>query len=211
MQDATNKMLKRIQSHGRGWVFTPAHFEDLAGRSTVGTVLQRLHEKGTIRQLARGLYHYPKLDPQLGLLEPDTDAIARALAGRDAIRLQASGAYAANLLGLSTQVPMKRVFLTDGLSRTVQVGRRQIVLRRTTPKNMATAGRISGLVIQALRHIGQEQVDAAVLRKLNQRLDDDARQQLLKDSRYAPEWIARILRQLLDRSRNAELGTRNER
>lgn len=203
MQDAANKMLKRIQSHGRGWVFTPAHFEDLAGRSTVGTVLQRLHEKGTIRQLARGLYHYPKLDPQLGLLEPDTDAIARALAGRDAIRLQASGAYAANLLGLSTQVPMKRVFLTDGPSRTVQVGRRQIVLRRTTPKNMATAGRISGLVIQALRHIGQKQVDATVLRKLDQRLDDEARQQLLKDSRYAPEWIARIIRQLADPSGGA--------
>ena len=200
MQESVNKLLKRIQSHGRGWVFTPAHFEDLAGRSTVGTVLQRLHEKGTIRQLARGLYHYPKIDPQLGLLEPDTDAIARALAGRDAIRLQASGAYAANLLGLSTQVPMKRFFLTDGLSRTVQVGRRQIVLRRTTPKNMATAGRISGLVIQALRHLGQKHVDATVLRKLDQRLDEDARQQLLKDSRYAPEWIARIIRQLADQS-----------
>ena len=170
------------------------------GRSTVGTVLQRLHEKGTIRRLARGLYDYPKTDPQLGLLEPDTDAIARALAGRDAIRLQASGAYAANRLGLSTQVPMKRVFLTDGLSRTVQVGRRQIVLRRTTPKNMATAGRISGLVIQALRHIGQKNVDATVLRKLDQRLDEDARQQLLKDIRHAPEWIARIIRQLADQS-----------
>lgn len=203
MHKAVNKILKRIHSNGRGWVFTPSHFEDLAGRSTVGTVLQRLHEKGTIRQLARGLYHYPKIDPQLGLLEPDTDAIARALTGRDAIRLQASGAYAANLLGLSTQVPMKRVFLTDGLSRTVQVGRRQIVLRRTTPKNMATAGRISGLVIQALRHIGQKQIDAAVLRKLDQRLDYDARQQLLKDIRYAPEWIAQIIRQLADPSGGA--------
>jgi hypothetical protein len=161
----------------------------------VGTVLQRLHEKGTIRQLARGLYNYPKTDPQLGLLEPDSDTIAWALAGRDAVRLQASGAYAANLLGLSTQVPMKRVFLTDGPSRTVQVGRRQIVLRRTTPKNMATAGRISGLVIQALRYIGQKNVDAAVLHKLDQRLDQDARQRLLKDVRYAPEWIARIIRQ----------------
>ena len=200
MQELAHKMLKRIQSHGRGWVFAPAHFEDLAGRSTVGTVLKRLHEKGTIRRLARGLYDYPKTDPQLGLLEPDTDAIARALAGRDAIRLQASGAYAANRLGLSTQVPMKRVFLTDGLSRTVQVGRRQIVLRRTTPKNMATAGRISGLVIQALRHIGQKNVDATVLRKLDQRLDEDARQQLLKDIRYAPEWIARIIRQLANQS-----------
>lgn len=196
MQYAYKKILTRIRSHGRGWVFTPIYFEDLAGRSTVGTVLQRLHQRGTIRQLARGLYDYPRTDPQLGLLEPDTDTIARALAGRDVIRLQPSGAYAANLLGLSTQVPMKRVFLTDGQGRNVQVGKRQIVLRRTTPKNMATAGRISGLIIQALRHLGKEHVDDAVLQTLDQRLDDEARRQLLKDARYAPEWIGRIMRQL---------------
>mgnify|MGYP001815140294 CR=1 FL=1 len=95
-----------------------------------------------IRQLARGLYDYPKIDPQLGSLQPSTDDIASALAGRDATRLQPSGAYAANLLGLSTQVPMKVVYLTDGRSRTVQVGKRQIILKHTTPRNMATAGKI---------------------------------------------------------------------
>jgi hypothetical protein len=158
--------------------------------------LKRYKHAGLIRQLARGLYDYPRMDDQLGTLIPSTDDIAKALAGRDAIRLQPSGAYAANLLGLSTQVPMKVVYLTDGRSRTVQIGNRQIILKRTTPRNMATAGKISGLVIQALRHLGQKQVDGDVIAKLARRLDDAARRQLMKDIRSAPAWVADIIRKL---------------
>ena len=191
-----SKILSRVQSHGMGWVFTPAHFDDLAGRATVSIVLKRHTDAGTFRNLARGLYDYPKTDPQLGLLQPTIDDIANALAGRDEIRLQPSGAYAANRLGLSTQVPMKVVYLTDGRSRTVQIGKRQILLRNTTPKNMAAAGKISGLIIQALKHLGKDQVDDHVIDQLDQRLDDTARKQLLKDIRSAPAWIADIFRKL---------------
>ena len=190
------KILKRIQSHGKGWVFTPSHFDDLAGSSTITTTLKRHTDAGTIRNLARGLYDYPKLDSQLGSLLPSTDDIAKALVGRDEIRLQPSGAYAANRLGLSSQVPMKLVYLTDGRSRTVQIGNRQIILKQTTPKNMTTAGRISGLVIQAFKHLGKDEVDEKVIRTLDERLDDAARKQLMKDIRSAPAWIAEIFRQL---------------
>lgn len=177
-------------------MFTPDHFGDLGSRNAVASAIKRHKQSGLIRQLARGLYDYPRIDEQLGTLMPSIDDIAKAMAGRDAIRLQPSGAYAANMLGLSTQVPMKVVYLTDGRSRTVQVGNQQITLKNTTPRNMATAGRISGLVIQALRHLGQEQVDAAAIRKLNKQLVSAARQQLMKDIRYAPAWIADIFRQL---------------
>lgn len=193
---AHGKIMERIRSCGRGWVFTPRDFEDLCVRSTISTTLQRLHEAGKIRQLARGLYDYPKTDEKLGELAASTDDIAQALAGRDAIRLQPSGAYAANLLGLSTQVPMRIVYLTDGRSRTVQMGRRQIILKQTSPRIMATAGRISGLVIQALRYIGQDHVNEEVIAGLDRRLDDKARRQLMKDIRYAPSWIAEIFKRL---------------
>ena len=177
-------------------MFTPESFRDLGSRNAVASALKRYKHAGLIRQLARGLYDYPRMDDQLGTLIPPTDDIAKALAGRDAIRLQPSGAYAANLLGLSTQVPMKVVYLTDGRSRTVQIGNRQIILKRTTPRNMATAGKISGLVIQALRHLGQKQVDDDVIAKLARRLDDAARRQLMKDIRSAPAWVADIIRKL---------------
>jgi hypothetical protein len=201
-QNTDKKLLKRIHGHGRGWVFTPDHFKDLGSRDAIASALKRHKQSGLIRQLARGLYDYPKIDPELGPLQPSTDAIAKALAGRDAARLQPTGAYAANLLGLSTQVPMKVSYLTDGLSRTVQVDQRQIILKRTTPRNLATTGKISGLVIQALRHIGQSHIDQKVMDQLNRLLNDQAKSQLIKDIRYAPAWIADIIRVLARREKS---------
>lgn len=195
-QSIDNKIISRIYGHGRGWVFTPAYFSDLGSRDAIASALKRHRQSGRIRQLARGLYDYPRTDSLLGMLTPSPDDVAKALAGRDAVRLQPSGAYAANLLGLSSQVPMKIVYLTDGRSRTVQIGKKQILLKQTTPRNMATAGRISGLVVQALRHLGRRHVDDEVMARLDRRLDADDRKQLLKDVRYAPAWIADIMRRL---------------
>jgi hypothetical protein len=191
---------ERIRERGLGWVFTPSAFGDLGSRTAVDLALFRQKSNGVIRQLSRGLYDYPKIDPQLGTLSPSSDAIAEALKGHSAIRLQPSGAYAANLLGLSEQVPMKLVFLTDGPSRIVRVGNQLIVLRRTTPRNMATAGRISGLVIQALRHLGQDQINDTVVDRLSKRLSKDDKKQLLHDMKYAPIWMAPVMHKVITAS-----------
>ena len=197
-QSIDNKTLSRIYGHGGGWVFTPAHFLDLGSRTAVATALKRHKQAGIIRQLARGLYDYPIDHPVLGRVAPSADAVARALASRDAVRLQPTGAYAANVLGLSEQVPARIEFLTDGPSRRVKLGRREIILKRTTPRNMATAGRRSGTIIQALRWLGQQHVDDKVLFILHRQLRDTDRAQLKKDLKYAPDWIAGILRRLAD-------------
>lgn len=127
---------------------------------------------------------------------PTIDAVAVALSGRDQSRLQPAGAHAANVLGLSTQVPMRVVFLTDGRSRRVQFGKQQIVLKHTTPRQMATAGRISGTVIQALRWLGKRNVDDRIIRSLRRRLTQADTQQLVADIRYAPAWIADVIRSM---------------
>ena len=189
-------MLARVYGSGRGKVFTPRVFSDIAEPRSVGMALTRLCRKGTIRRLSQGIYDYPRIHPKLGLLFPSVDAVARALAGNDAIRLQPSGAYAANLLGISEQVPMRVVFLTDGPSRHVKLGNQEILLKRTTPRNMATAGRVSGQVIQALRHLGQRHVDDSVVEGLRSRLSADEKKLLLKDVRYAPAWIAAVMRRV---------------
>jgi hypothetical protein len=132
------------------------------------------------------------------VLSPTPDQIAQALAGKDDLRIQPSGAYAANLLGLSEQVPAKVVFLTDGTNRKIKVGNQEIILKQTTPKNMATTGRTSSLVIQALRYLGEQHVDEAVINTLTRRLSRDDRRQLIKDLRYAPAWIGAIFRRLAE-------------
>jgi len=199
-QSIYKRVLNRIAGHGRGWVFTPAHFKDLGSRTAVATAIKRYKQSGTIRQLARGLYDYPRTDPQLGVLAPSVEQVVAAVETRDAVRLQPTGAYAANILSLSDQVPMKLVFLTDGPTRKLQVGNRQILLKRTTPRNMATAGKISGTVIQALRWLGQRHVDARVIAILKTKLDAADRAQLSKDVRYAPIWIAEIIRSIAEGS-----------
>jgi len=187
----------RIYGHARGWVFTPKHFFDLGSESAIDSALRRLKADGSIRQLTRGLYDYPVQDSILGAVTPSADTVARALVVRDAIRLQPSGAYAANLLGLSDQVPSRVVFLTDGPARRVKFGKREIILQHTTPRNMATAGRKSGTIIQALRHVGQKRVDDQVRVTLRRHITEEDLPRLRKDLIYAPAWIADLLRPLL--------------
>ena len=197
-QTLENKVLKRIHGAGRGAVFTPTTFADLGLRSSLDKALGRLVEAGTIRRLARGVYDYPKKHPNLGELTPSVDTIAKAVAGRDRARLQPAGAYAANLLGLSEQVPAKSVFLTDGATRTIKIGRTTIELRRTTPRNMAAAGRLSGLVIQAFRHLGKDHVSPQRIALLKRRLPLEQRRLLLRDLKLAPAWMHPLFRELAE-------------
>jgi len=195
-QSIDSKILSRIAAAGKGDVFTPRQFLDLGSREAVDQALSRHARTGTLRKLARGLYDLPQTHPRFGELTTSSDAIAAALKGRDAIRLQPTGAYAANILGLSDQVPMRLVFLTDGPSRRVTVGNREIVLKRTTPRNMATAGRASGLVIQALRWLRKDNVDEKVVAKLRRNLKPEDKATLLADAHLAPGWISAIFHQL---------------
>ena len=197
-QSIDSKILNRIRGKGRGSVHVPGDFLDIGSREAVDIALHRLARKETIRRLARGVYDFPKQHPVLGLLSPSADAVARALAGRDRTRLQPAGAYAANALGLSEQVPAKAVFLTDGPSRTVKVGTMTIQLRRTTPRNMAAAGRLSGLVIQAFRELGEEHITPDRIAHLKRTLPADKRGELVKDLKLAPAWMHAFLRQLAE-------------
>jgi len=195
-QSIDSRILSRIQAASPGQVFAPRQFLDLGSRDAIDQALSRQCRAGAIRKVARGLYDLPRDHPRFGRLAPSSDAIANALKGRDAIRLQPSGAYAANILGLSDQVPVRLVFLTDGPSRRVTVGGREIVLKRTTPLNMATAGRASGLVIQALRWLGKEHVDDRVVANLRRHLKPEDKAVLLADAHLAPGWIAAVFHQL---------------
>jgi Family of unknown function (DUF6088) len=197
-QSIDSRVVARIQRRGRGSVLVPGDFLDIGSREAVDLALHRLARKGMIRRLTRGVYDFPKEHPVLGLLSPSPDTVARALAGRDRTRLQPAGAYAANALGLSEQVPAKAVFLTDGASRTVKIGQTTIQLRRTTPRNMAAAGRLSGLIIQALRELGKEHVTTARVEQLKRTLPADKRRELLKDLTLAPAWMHPIFRQLAE-------------
>lgn len=198
MQSLENSILRRLRGAGRGAMVTPNHLADLGSRQAVDQALARLAKDGRLRRLSRGLYLYPEEHPVLGALIPPPEKIALAIAGRDQARLQPAGAYAANLLGLSEQVPAKAVFLTDALSRTVRIENMTIQLRRTTPRNMAAAGRISGLIIQAFKHLGRDHVSPERIEHLRKTIPSEQRRTLLQDIKLAPAWMQNIFRNLAE-------------
>ena len=148
------KIMRRVCASGRGGVFTPGDFLDLAGRAAIDQALSRLAKGCQLRRLARGLYDFPKGHPKLGPLSPTPDDVAQALARETGSQVQIAGARAANALGLSTQVPAKNIDLTAGPSRRVVLGKRAVDLHHAAPKHPIAPGSPAGTVVEALRHPG---------------------------------------------------------
>jgi hypothetical protein len=190
------QIARRVQRSARGTVFTPAKFTALGSRAAIDKALQRLVGKGELRRLSRGLYDKPRRDELLGTLWPSVDAVVQALVGKDKLRVQPAGVYAANLLGLSEQVPAQVVLLTDGASRSVRAGPMRITLKRTSPRNMAAADRLSGRVIQAFKSLGPEHITPRHLEHLRKTLPAAERARLLADLGLAPGWMRPMLREL---------------
>jgi hypothetical protein len=183
-----DRIMKRARAGGRGGVFTPSDFLDVAGRAAVDQALSRLVKGGKLRRLARGLYDFPKVHPKLGLLSPAPDAVAHALARETGSRLQIAGARAANALGLSTQVPAKSTYLTDGPSRRVVLGKRVIDLRHASPKHLIAPGSAAGTVVQALRHLGPVRAPD-VAHVAVRRLSASDKKALATNAVQAPAWM----------------------
>ena len=197
--DALKKMiLKRIRSGGRGAIFTPKDFLDMGSRYATDQAFSRLVRSGDLQRLARGLYYYPRVNAKLGItLTPDVDQIAQAVGRRTGSRMIPSGAAAANIFGLSTQVPAKFVYLSDGRSRRVRLGKKmELEIRHVAPKELPLGSPTSALVFQALRYIGKPAVDAQVVGLLRAAISPRDKESLLRDARYTTDWIAAIVRQL---------------
>lgn len=195
MNTMTEKITKRVRGKGRGSVWTPVDFLDLGSRASVDQALSRLVKRGMLRRLARGVYSYPKMSPRLGALTPSPDAIATALAGSRHGRVQVSGARAANELGLTTQVPAKAVYLTDGPSRVVKVGRQEIRLKHVPSTRLLGAGTKVGLVLEAVRHLGSD-VDARAIRRLGAQLTPGDKRALHESLRGVSARVRPIVEQI---------------
>ena len=193
MITVADKILTRAKRHGAGWVFSAKHMSDAGTRAATDQALGRLVRDGSIRRLARGLYDLPQVHPVLGLLSPNPDAVAVAAAEQVGHRLQISPARAANALGLSSQVPAKMVYLTDGSSRKIKVGQQVIYLKHAGPRALLGAGTKAGVALQALRAVGKDHVSPGVVRHLRDNLPPDAKVGLRKLMHKAPQWAVPVI------------------
>lgn len=189
--DYKNKKAKR------GTLFFIDDFLSFGSAKAVGKALERLVKEGEIDRVARGIYSRLDIDPIIGALQPTTEAIAEAISKRDKARIIPSGNVALNALGLSTQVPMNVVYYTDGSARIINLDNRKIIFKKTSPRNLATIGEISTLVIQALKEIGKGKATEEEIKIIIEHLKKEEPYRLQHDIKLAPEWIRVIMRKAL--------------
>ena len=197
MASIEDNILTAIQAKGRGSIFFPSDFTSYGEVKAVGKSLERLTAKGDIVRLARGIYSYPEIDTVLGLgvLMPSIEQIAETIARRDKARIVPTGIYAMNRLGLSTQVPMNVVYLTDGAPRKVNLGNgRSIQFKYTTPRNIAFTNPLPMLVTFALKEIGKDNVTEDIIKRIKSVLQKERKENILADEALMPAWIRNITR-----------------
>ncbi|HET6426801.1 MAG TPA: DUF6088 family protein [Phycisphaerae bacterium] len=195
--DLRESIERRLKEHGRGYVFTRKDLLDLASSGTLGRILARLVEDGTIRRIDRGLFDYPRVNEELGgQLSPDIDQVAEALARKFRWTIVPHGALAANRLGLRQQIPAKYVYLSDGPTKQIKAGNRTIRFQHARPKDLRADRVLSATVIQALRHIGRDAIDHDTIRRLARTLTVQDRKRLVEDTKYGTDWIHQVAKQL---------------
>jgi hypothetical protein len=194
MQSVENQIEKSIKSKPRGFLLFPDDFTSYGSSDAIRKALGRLEGKQVITRVAQGIYVRPKISKLIGPLVPSAEEVAAGIAKRDRIRTLPTGSYALNALGLSTQVPMKIVLLTDGSPRVIKVGKRTIKFKKTTPKSLMAKGKISRLAIQALKEIGIGKLTDEEERKIVALLKKEDLNDLKHDIALAPVWIQKILK-----------------
>ena len=197
MDSLQDHILIRIHQHGSGGVFTPKDFLDLGSRDAVDQALSRLVRQDQLQRLARGLYYFPRINARFNIVvPPDADQIAAALGRQTGSRVVPSGAVAANRFGLTTQVPARPVYFTDGNSRQVRIGDMVFQIKHASPRDFPPSSRTSALVLQALRYLGKDAVDGHVIATVRRALSPRQRNDLLRDGRFATDWIAAAIRRI---------------
>jgi hypothetical protein len=197
-----DKVLDRLQA-ANGQIFSVADFLDLGPRPTVDQALSRLARQGRINRVRRGLYELPRIGKMLNRpMTQSPDALARAWARKNGLRIVPSGAYAANLLGLSTQVPAKITYYTNGRTKMIKLGQHTIKLLNRGPKTMEVQGKPSPLVFQALSYFGKDGVTQGMISRLRSLLTSKDTVELKANLHHAPAWLQTVLTQIIGQGKN---------
>jgi hypothetical protein len=202
IQSVHSQIINKIYSQKKKKVIFPADFKNIGSPDAIRKSFSRLEKNGILKRLARGIYLIPKKDPVLGILYPSTEEIAQRIARRDRIRIMPTAMYALNRLGLSTQVPMNVIYLTDGASRRIKIGKGVITLKKTAPWKLALKGKISRLVILALMELGKRNITGEDLVYIYRALSKEDKNRIKADAKLAPYWIAELLFNYLKEATN---------
>jgi hypothetical protein len=193
-----NKIIEYIKHRAKGKIYFSEDFVHLSNYESVRKSLSVLVKKGILIRLTQGIYLYPKIDAEFGILYPSINDVCKAIAKRDKARIVPTGIFALYSLGLSTQIPVNVVYLTDGIPRKIKYGNKAIKFKKTAPKNLSMKGSISSLVIAALKHLGKDNISSEVLQQIGKALKKESAENIKHDAKLAPEWVSKLMLSIIN-------------
>lgn len=190
-------VVKKIESFEAGTVFIANDFLEIASYERIRNILNRLVKDGTIHRILNGIYYQPKYSELIEEYEaPNVHQVALAIARKYNWTITPSENTALNILGLSTQVPAKWVYLSDGRYVTYFFGGIDIEFKRRSNAEISNMSTITSMVIQAIKAIGKNRISEEQIDILKNRLSSEEKKALLKEGKTATAWIYEILRKI---------------
>jgi hypothetical protein len=198
MENSIHHNIRRRLETTKSKIIFPPDLKGLGTDKAINMSLSRLTKQGKLKRLAHGIYLVPKKDRLVGVKYPSLEEIAQAIARRDRARIRPAGAYALHKLGLSTQVPMKLVYLTDGTPRKIRIGKGSIKFKASAPKKLSLKGKISSLVVMALEELGAKNITGDILEKIKPLLRQEDPALLKNDLSMSTATVRKILEGLIN-------------
>ena len=199
----TDKILKKINAKKRGWVFCIKDFHDLGSRNAVDKALSRMADDNQAKagnkiiRIVRGIYYYPIIQDGIGIIPPNLDDIANAIARNSGIAIYPSGALCANMLGLSNQVPSQNIYWTHGKSMTKQIGKNTIIFKHIRINPIPNIPSIVMVVLNALNYLGKNKIDDDAVTRCSKVLSDSDKKYLQKMSSKVSGWLADFIPKII--------------
>lgn len=193
MQTLADQIMERASTLPEGTLIAAKALLHLGSRAAVDQALSRLVRRGRLLRAGRGVYMRP-LESRFGARTPSIEKVVRAVSEQRGEVVASNGAAAANALGLTTQVPIRMVYLTNGKSRTFSVGKQTVEFQHAPAWQLLLADRPAGEAVRALAWLGPEKAGSA-LETLKRKLGPSAFGELVSVGPRLPTWLARSVSQ----------------
>ena len=198
MQSTHNKIKSVILESRKGKIIFSANFSKYGTDVAIRHAFSRLCKEGLLIRLSAGIYLYPEIDKEIGVIYPSIEKIAKAIAKQEKARIIPTGVYALNALGLSTQIPMRVVFLTDGTPRMINIeGEASIKFKKIAPKYLSFKSKLMSLIVFALREIGENKAPNEQLETIKNLLKNEKKEIITSDLNLAPAWVKNTISKLM--------------
>ena len=193
MNSIKNIIEIKIRKSKPNQLFLLSDFKNIGASTAIRKSLSRLVHENKIKRISQGIYYKPKHHKLLGELSPSIQSVVEYIAKKEHIIIKPTGAHALNLLGLSTQVQTKAVYLTNGAKREIKIGKQTALLKPTTNKKMALKGKISSLLILALEDLHLDRINDESKKQIEKLIELEKREVLLEDLKLAPAKVSDFL------------------